>query len=414
MAAYPPLFPPLAIQDLIPAGREETMNRKCFTSAISAALALLLSATAMVSAEEKEDIVIGGSMPLTGPFAFAGIQFNRGLRDYMEWLNEQGGIEGRQVRYVSEDTGYEPDQSVAVFRRITSREDVNFYFGDSTAFHQTINRELDRRDIMMTGASFASELNDTERYPMQFMHGPDYSEQVAILLRHIAAEDPGARVAFIHSDTEFGRDPISAGRETAEELGLEMAATIVTPPGAADISSAALELRRARPDYAIFHGYILAPIPDFIRRARQMGMDTRFMGTYYSMDQSIIDEMGDAADGFMGVMPYRYFYDEEAGESELMQAIRDRNDEYQTIYYTQAWVAGSMMAQIARETLARGESLKGTQMRATMEELEEVDTGGAIGVPVRFRGNSLPVGRIYRADVDAGRMIPVSDWIELD
>lgn len=378
-----------------------------------AAATLALGGAFSTAKADNDEIVLGGSIPMTGPFAFAGTQFDRGLRDYVRWINGQGGIEGRTLRYVGEDTGYQQDQSVAVFRRITSRENVNFYFGDSTAFQQTINRELARRDILMTGASFASELNDPERYPLQFLLGPDYSEQVGILLSYIADESPGARVAFIHSDTEFGRDPISRGRSRAEELGLTVAATIVTPPGAADISSAALELRRARPDYAIFHGYVLAPIPDFIQRARQMGMNTRFMGTYYTMDQGIINEMGEAADGFMGVMPYRYYYDEE-GPAPIMDAIRELHGDYQTTTYTQGWLTGVLITEIARETLRAGKPLTGSNLRETLDSLSDIDTGGIFGQPVNFRGNSIPLGRIYRADVSKGQMVPVSDWIELE
>ncbi|MBA1146452.1 ABC transporter substrate-binding protein [Ectothiorhodospiraceae bacterium WFHF3C12] len=377
-----------------------------------AAAAMMVAGSA--GAQDKEEIVIGASVPMTGPFAFAGIQFNRGINDYVEWVNSQGGIRGRQVRYIGEDTGYDADQSVAVFRRITSSEDVTFYFGDSTAFQQSIEPELERRDILMTGASFASEINNPEEYPMQFLLGPDYGEQVGILLEYIADENPGASVAFIHSDTEFGRDPIEGGKKMAEDLGLEVATTIVTPPGSADVSAAALELRRARPDYAIMHGYVLSPIPAFIEQARQMRLDTRFMGTIYTMEQGIIDQMGETAEGFLGVMPYRYYYDENADEAPLLQTIREMHDEYQATTYTQGWVAGILMQRIAEHTLDAGRELNGTNMRKSIEEMENIDTGGLIGKKFSFSGNSIPVGRIYRADVSEGRMVPVSDWIELD
>ncbi|MDH8008468.1 ABC transporter substrate-binding protein, partial [Klebsiella pneumoniae] len=76
-------------------------------------------------------------------------------------VNDAGGINGRKVKCVAEDTGYKVDNSVAVFNRITSQEKVNLYYGDSTAFSKTINAELNRRgDIMLAGASFATELND--------------------------------------------------------------------------------------------------------------------------------------------------------------------------------------------------------------------------------------------------------------
>src|SRR3546814_6692373 len=107
-----------------------------------------------------------------------------------------------------------------------------------------------------------------------------------ILLRYIAKEKPGAKVAFVYSDTEFGRDPIDESREVAKGLGLEVAAEIMTAPGSVDVSTEVLKLRRANPDYTIFHGYVLAPIPEFVGQGRQMGLKTRYMGTFWTMDNS--------------------------------------------------------------------------------------------------------------------------------
>ena len=64
----------------------------------------------------------------------------------------------------------------------------------------------------MAGASFATELNDPSKYPMQFMVGPDYTEMFGILLSTSPRSKPGAKVALVYSDTEFGRDPIEAER----------------------------------------------------------------------------------------------------------------------------------------------------------------------------------------------------------
>ena len=50
------------------------------------------------AAESKEDIVLGGSIPITGVFAFAGIGIDQGIKDYVTILNESGGIKGRKVR----------------------------------------------------------------------------------------------------------------------------------------------------------------------------------------------------------------------------------------------------------------------------------------------------------------------------
>ncbi|SDO76789.1 branched-chain amino acid transport system substrate-binding protein [Lutimaribacter pacificus] len=360
------------------------------------------------------DIVIGGSLPMTGVFGFAGVAVEAGMQDYIKIVNDQGGIGGRNLRLAYEDTAYKVDQSVAVFNKLTSQDEIHLYYGDSTGFAKTIAPELARSgEMIMGGASFASELNDPEAYPYIFMAGPDYSEMFGILLEYIAQETPGARLVLVNSDTEFGRDPIESTRAKAAELGLEIVEEIITAPGSVDVSTEVLKLRRARPDYTLFHGYVLSPLPEFMSQAKQLGLETKFMGTFWSMDSSLWEGVGEAADGFMGVMPYRYYYDD-AENAPMMETIREMRPDYQATGYMQGFLSAMLMAESARRVLDNGEELNGKTLKAAMNTIEDFDTGGIMGVPISVPGNSVPVGRVYQFDASAGRMVAVSDWISLD
>jgi len=388
-------------------------SRRSAVTAIAAATGLALAPRAAFP-QQAGDIVLGGSIPMTGVFAFAGIGIHNGIQDYVKIVNDAGGIQGRKLRYVPEDTGYKVDASVAAFKKITSQEEVHLYYGDSTAFAKTINPELERMgSILMSGASFATEINDPKKYPHQFLVGPDYTEMVGILLRYIASEKPGAKVAFVYSDTEFGRDPIEKSREAAKKLGLNVSGEIMTPPGSVDVSAEVIKLRRAAPDYTIFHGYVLAPIPEFINQARQMGMKSHFMGTFWTMDHSMVMKMGEAAEGFMGVMPFRYYYDTE-GKAPMLEKIRQMRPEYQSTAYLQGFLTTMLLTEAARRTLEVGKPMTGDNLKAALNSIRDFDTGGIIGVPISIHGNSIPVGRIYRADVKQQKMIATSDWIVLD
>ena len=365
------------------------------------------------SLAQSGEIVIGGSIPLTGPFAFAGVGINDGIADYVKVVNEAGGVAGRKLRYVPEDTGYKVDQSVAVFNKITGSNPVNFYYTDSTAFAKTINPELNRKgSILMAGASFASELNDPAKFPNQFIAGPDYSEMIGVLLQYIAKTQPGARIALINSDTEFGRDPVASTEAQAAKLGLKIAEKIVTPPTSVDVSTEVLKLRRANPDFTIFHGYILAPLPEFMGQAKQLGLKTKFMGTFWSMDNSIWARVGEAADGFMGVMPFRYYYDE-APNAPMMAKIRQIRPEYQSTAYTLAFLTTMLWCESAKRTLAAGKELTGPNLKAALNTIKDFDTGGIIGTPITITGNTIPVGRVYRYDAAQKRMIGDGDWIRV-
>ncbi|WP_159915970.1 ABC transporter substrate-binding protein [Pantoea sp. 18069] len=385
-------------------------RRRSLLLAAGASLAAPLAAHAQTGGE---DIVIGGSIPMTGVFAFAGVGINLGIGDYVKMVNDAGGIKGRRLRYVPEDTGYKVDVSVAAYKKLTSQNKINLYYGDSTGFSKTINPELDRNGgILMAGASFATELNDPKKYPNQFLVGPDYTEMFGILLKHIAKEKPGAKVAFVYSDSEFGRDPIEASEAMAKQLGLSVPVKLMTPAGSVDVSTEVIKLRRAAPDYTIFHGYILAPIPEFITQGKQMGMTSKWMGTFWTMDSSTVMRMGPAGDGFMGVMPYRYYYDTSA-PSPTLDRIRKLRPEYQSTAYMQGYLAAMLFVESARRCLDAGKPLSGPNLKAALNSLKDFDTGGLIGVPITIRGNSIPVGRVYRADMKEQKMVPASDWIAL-
>lgn len=365
------------------------------------------------AAASTEDIVFGASVPLTGVFSFAGIGIDAGIKDYLAILNESGGVKGRKVKYVAEDTAYKVDQSMAVFKRITSANKVNLYYADSTAFVKTVNPELERQQsILMTGASFAKEISNADKYPMQFMVGPDYAEMVTILLQYVAKAKPGAKVALVYSDTEFGRDPVEAARANAKKLGLDLATEIVTAPGSVDVSAEIVKLRRADPDFTIFHGYVSAPIPEFINQAKSLGLKSQFMGTFWTMDNSTVMKMGAAADGFLGVMPYRYHYDTE-GKSPMLDRIRKMRPEYQSTGYMQGFLAAMLLTEAAKRTLDAGNELNGKNMKIALSSIRNFDTGGIIGVPLSIKGNSIPIGRIYKADFKQQKMVPASDWISL-
>ena len=372
-------------------------------------------------AQNQGDIVIGSSLPVTGVFANTGVEFAAAMADYCNWRNENGGISGRKLRFVWEDSAYKTDQSVAVFRKISASDNPPFYYGDSTGWSKAVAAEVSSRGTMLTSApSFSSDLADPEKVPYYFMSGPTYAAMLEVLLRYIKSNQKGSTapsVALIYSDTEFGRDPIAAAKAKAQALGLPLAAEIMTKPGGVDVSAEVIKLRRAKPDYVIFHGYVLAPIPEFMRQIREAGLDPTFMGTIWTMDKLIIDQMKDAADGFTGVMPYRYYYDTDGAPAmKTIQAVSRKakpDSAYRTVYYVHAWLTMMIYEEIAKRLIAAGKPFDGPNMKAALEGIENWDTGGIIGLPVSLKTHSIPIGRVYRANGKTNLLDPVSDWIKI-
>ncbi len=381
-----------------------------------------LSALPLRSAlAQSGELVVAAAQPITGVFAFAGVGLHQGLGDYCDWRNKaKGGVAGRKLRYIGEDSGYKMDQAMSVFKKLMGAHKPPVFYGDSTAWAKAASREVSQLGSTLTSSpSFASDLADPKNVPYYFMAGPTYTAMGEILLEYINRTSRGANkpaVAVVYSDTEFGRDPISGIKAKAQALQIPVVLEIVTKPGAVDVSSEVAKLRRAKPDFVIFHGYVLAPIPEFIKQMRESGMSTTPMGTIWSMDQTTVGAMGAAAQGWMGVMPYRYTFDTQ--DAPTMQAIKEytaraRPDmKYVPLFYTHGWLVGMIFSEVMERVLKAGKPLTGANMKAALESIDNWDTGGVTGLLISLKDHQIASGRIYAYNADSKLMEPASGWIK--
>ncbi|MFY0663816.1 MAG: ABC transporter substrate-binding protein [Natronospirillum sp.] len=385
----------------------------------SALLATASMAPSIVSAQTREWRV-AASLPMTGPFATAGQLVAPAFAEFEAIVNDNGGIGGRPIRVEIEDSGYIPRNALANFQRAQAGGDLHFYFGDSTGFMELVGPTLSGDNAVMMGStSFASALANKAHRPYQFMAGPTYEDQFEILLRDIAAKG-GRTVAFIYSDTEFGRDPIAHGKRVAEELGIRVVLEEVTRAEGADIESHVTRLAQANPEYAILQGYVTGVWPQLIGGARAFGLTTEFMGTFWGMEKIIADRVTEQAgpflDGYQGVMPYRYFYDQEDAPfyREMAAFKQSRNASFSG--YVSTWELETRLSlELWRESMNRvidaDRPVTPDNLMAALDSIQNWDSGGFFGQPVSFKDNKIGQGRVYRYDAGSKLFNPVSDWI---
>jgi branched-chain amino acid transport system substrate-binding protein len=141
----------------------QLMHKGRRLAGIGSVVAALGLAAPVLAQDNKEPIVFGGSIPLSGVFAFAGIHLHAGLTDYTTWINSQGGINGHPVEYVMEDTAYEVDRSVAAFKKISGNDNLATYYGDSTGFMKAIASEVNEMNSCAHERCFLCDRVDEQR-----------------------------------------------------------------------------------------------------------------------------------------------------------------------------------------------------------------------------------------------------------
>ncbi len=381
----------------------------------------VLCLTLIAGAAYAEDTIkVTAQQPITGRFAFAGKHINQGLADALAYANEQGGVEGMKFEYIYDDTGYDLKRAIASFKKQMAKHNPPMNYGESTGEGKSLAPEINSRYHVLYGStSFSGELADRQKNPYMFVSGPTYSQQFGILLKYIAAhpkkEGKKPTVAFFYSDTEFGRDPIPYAREMAKKLGVEVVAEAVTAVGAVDVTSQLLDLKRKDPDYCIFQGYVVPPIPSIIRGAKDFGMNTTFMGSFWAVSKMLLDKLGPDGEGYMGVNPFAYYYHSDVP---MIKAIADFNKRhhpdvsYRPNSYMQGWFTGMIFVKLSQMCHAKGLPITGDNLKDMIPLVKDWDTQGFTGNISFKTSNATAVGKVYVAK--DGKFMPASDWIYLD
>ena len=400
------------------------INRRKLVQGIGAASALAPFAISKSYGQgkgDKGDIVIGASQPITGVFSFAGVAMNNGLNDFVQWKNSKGGVAGRKLRYVSEDSGFKLDQGVAIFKKFMAAEKPSFFYGDSTQWVKAIARDAIASNAVMTSStSLAAVVADPVNMPQHIVPGPTYPRLHEILMEYIARTSRGAaakpNIAYVYSDTEFGSDGIPAGKARAAKLGLPIVAEIVTKQSGIDVAPEVAKLRRAKPDIVIFQGYILAPMPEFVRQLREAGLSPQIMGTAWGLDKPAYDALGALGTRLTGVSMYRYGHETDSPMiNNMREYLAKARPELKHIspFYVSTWLSGMIFAEIAERCIKANKPLQLPHMKAALESMKEWDTGGVTGLLADASGHQIPVGRMYSYDPDKKVMEPASGWIKV-
>ena len=391
-------------------------KRQVFIMMITAAAWIGLTLLPAVGNAADDVIKVGAVQPVTGRFAFAGIHINAGLEDALNMANEAGGINGKKIQYIMEDGTYTMDVAMAAFKRIMSRDNPVIMYGESTALGKAVAPEVkDRYKILYSSTSFSSELANAAENPYVFVPGPTYSDMFGILLKYIAQEKPGANVAFFYSDTEFGQDPIAYGREMCKTLGLNLVAEEVAKVGGLDVASQVLDLKRKKAEYVIFQGFVLSPVPEVIKQARDYGLKAKFMGTFWGTHKMLLDKLGPLAEGYLGVMPYAFYYQEDIP---MIKKIREWNAQhhpdvaYRPTSYMQGFFTGLMFVECLKRADQMG-AINGDNLAKALASIKDFDVGGLMA-PVTVVNNKIPMGRVYRANTQKMIFEPISDWISTE
>jgi branched-chain amino acid transport system substrate-binding protein len=153
------------------------------------------------------EIKIGHIVPYSGPASAYGI-IGKTEEAYFKMINENGGINGRKIKFISYDDAYSPPKAVEQVRKLVESDEVLVVFNalgtpSNTAIQKYLNSKKVPQLFVATGAT---KWNDPTHFPWTIGWQPSYQSEARIYAKFLMKEKPDAKVAVLYQNDDFGKD----------------------------------------------------------------------------------------------------------------------------------------------------------------------------------------------------------------
>ena len=247
--------------------------------ALAAATPAVADDTPGVTATE---IKIGNTDAYSGP-ASAYSVIAKLESAFFKMVNDQGGVAGRQINFISLDDGYSPPKTLEQVRRLIEQDRVALLFNTSgTACNSAIQKYVNQKQVphLFLGSG-ADKFGDYQHYPWTMGFQPSYRTEAQIYAKYILKEKPNAKIAILYQNDDFGKDYVAGMKDVLGEKFDKMVVTASYEATDPTIDSQITSLQGAGANVLL-----VAAIPKFaaqaIRKVHDLDWKPLFFMSYVS------------------------------------------------------------------------------------------------------------------------------------
>jgi branched-chain amino acid transport system substrate-binding protein len=169
------------------------------------------------------EIKIGNTNPYSGPASAYGT-IGKAIGAYFKKINEEGGINGRKISYVTLDDGYSPPKTVEMVRRLVEQEQVAFVFQTlgtptNSAIHKYMHQQKVPHLFVATGAT---KWNDPKGFPWTMGWQPNYQTEGRIYARYVLKNVPDAKIGILYQNDDYGKDYVKGLKDGLGEAAKKL------------------------------------------------------------------------------------------------------------------------------------------------------------------------------------------------
>jgi branched-chain amino acid transport system substrate-binding protein len=289
------------------------MNRRVGV-AVSFVVVVALAGAAMAQKETRgvtpTEIVLGMHTDLSGPAATYGVSSSNAVKMRFDEVNDKGGIHGRKIKLIIEDTQYQVPRAVQAGSKLIHRDRI---FAMVAGLGTPMNNAL-FKDQLEAGVPNLFPLSAARSmfepfHRLKFYGAATYVDQVRAGINYFATKKGKKALCAMYQDTDFGKEVLDGVQIQAEKMRLKVVETTTHKPTDQDFTAQITKLKAAGCDLVVLGTIVRDSIVPY-STARKIGWtDVDFLGSAASYDLFVAAAQGGVTEGLyaMGLtdMPYR-------------------------------------------------------------------------------------------------------------
>ena len=263
----------------------------------AAALAFAAVAAQAEPGVTKDTIKLGSYLPLQSGLAAGATQMKEGTEAYFKYINDQGGVHGRKIEWIVENDSYNPQQTVAVVKKLVDRDEVFAIVSTlGTVTNLAVLPFLNQRGVPVINPA-GGHLNLNKPKDKNVFGILPLSSEIGESMADYAMNKLGAKkIAIFFQNDQFVKDQRDGAVEYLKNKNMAPADEESYVPADVDVSAQVIALRQAQPD-----AVLLAVIPKhgslFMKEAQKLGWKPKVIGHNTMADPVVVDLAGDALEG---------------------------------------------------------------------------------------------------------------------
>jgi len=258
-----------------------------------------------------DEILLGQSCALTGPAGDLGTKMRAGLEAYFARVNEAGGVNGRKIRLISKDDGYEPDRAIQTTRELIEEDKVFLLIGEvGTPTSKAVVPIAEKQKVPFFGPFTGAEFlrNPFKKYVINVRGS--YYQEMDRLAQYLVDKEGLKKIACFYQNDSYGQAGLSGIKQALEKRQMELVATGAYERNTVAIKGGLLNIRKAKPDAVVMVG-AYKPCAEFIKLAKKVGLkDVIYCNISFVGTGSLKKELGESGEGCIISQVVSFPYDE--------------------------------------------------------------------------------------------------------